>query len=203
MRKIFYIFYILLILILSGCTTPPIYLEPGWGPGRIMIMPFTNDSADVSVEKFARVLMYKSLERKKYKLLDLDEIDSTLNELGITEAGQLQALSHQEIKRQFNADSVLYGHIITAKRVMLGVYFEKKFEAEFTIHDMKTESIMWQDKRKAAEKKFAINPDALLKTATQEFVAELSKDVLMKALDSHPLIRQMRQVINTTIRTIP
>jgi hypothetical protein len=203
MKKIVCISGLIVLLFLSGCVTKPKYLDPEWRPGTIAVLPFTNESADVSVERFARTLMFITLNQRGYRLVGMDEIDFQLNELGITEAGQLPTVTIEELKQKINADSFMYGNIIKAKRVMLGIYFEKAFEAAFTIVDAYTGVTVWEDERKSSESKLVLDPESLIETAAGEFAMELTSDVIMKALDSHPLIEHMNNVVRTSVSTIP
>ncbi len=122
--------------ILVSCASRPMYLQEGWRPGSIAILPFTNDSADVSIGKIARRLMYDSLSRKGFRLLDLDLVDSRLDSMGIAEAGQLSAATDEELADALQADCVLYGNIMTAKRVLLGFYYTRKPSPLAMVHQL-------------------------------------------------------------------
>ncbi|MCK4815368.1 DUF799 family lipoprotein [bacterium] len=196
-------FFILLILLtLSSCVSAK-FLGPNWEPKRIAIMPFTNDTADVAVEKFARAIMYNQLTRYGFEVLDLETVDTKLDELGITEGGQLETVTIKEIAAEIHADSLLYGNIIEAKRVLLGVYFKKEFTANFKIYDTISEELKWEDERTSKESKFVINPVEIVKTAAEQFVVEVGTDAVFKLLGSHPLIEHIRIVVNTSAKTLP
>jgi hypothetical protein len=203
MKKIICMSGLIILLVLGGCVTKPKYLDPEWRPGTIAVLPFTNESADVSVERFARALMFRTLSQRKYRLVELEEIDFQLNELGITEAGQLPTVTLEELKQKINADSFMFGNIIKAKRVMLGIYFEKTFKAEFKIVDGYSGTTVWEDERESSESEFVLYPESFIETAAAEFAMELTSDVIMKALDSHPLIEHMNAVVQTSVSTIP
>ncbi|MBN1696558.1 MAG: DUF799 family lipoprotein [Spirochaetales bacterium] len=199
MRKMVCMGSLIALLLLAGCATKPKFLDPGWTPGRIAVLPFTNESVDVSVEKFARALMYRTLRNKKYDLVDLNEIDMRLNELGITEGGQLPTVTIVELREKIDADAFLYGDIIEAKRVLLGIYFEKKFKAAFRIVDAYSGNTVWEDERESSESRLVFNPDTVIETAADE----VADDLVMKSLDSHPLIKHMEKVVQTSVRSIP
>lgn len=191
-----------LLVLLSGCATAK-FLAPAWRPGRIAVLPFSNQSADVAIEKIARIVAFQSLQRRGYELVPLEEIDRKLEELGITEGGQLNSITLAEIAAGIPADSYLYGDILEAKRVMLGFYFNKKYCANFKIYTPDPDALRWEDERLAKEQKLVINPGEILKTAAEQFAVELTSDLLYRLLDSHPLIDQIREVTNTSVSTLP
>ncbi len=191
-------------LLLAGCMTLKAkYRLPDWEPGTIAVLPFTNESSDVAVEKFARVVMYKALKKAKYRTLPLEEIDAALENMGITEGGQLPTATAAEIAEALDADSLLYGNILVAKRVLLGVYFDKRFKANFRIYDAVSGELAWEDERESGEKKIELNAGEVLKGAARSFAAELAGDAIYKLLDSHPLIEHIRNVVDMSVRTLP
>jgi hypothetical protein len=190
------------ILLLSGCVSAK-FLVPAWEPGTIAVLPFTNESSDVAIEKFTRVVMFDTLDRSGYEVVPLEQVDSSLEELGITEGGQLPTITIAEIAEKIEADSFMVGNIISARRVMLGVYFDKQFEANFQIYDRESEELKWEDERESQERKVVINPGEIAKTAGKAFALELASDAIYKLLDSHPLIEHIRNVVRTSVSTLP
>jgi hypothetical protein len=191
------------LAIVAGCATPPKFLDREWKPGRIAVLPFTNDSVDVSIEKFSRELMFETLMKRNFIVLDMAAIDRKLDELGITEAGQLTAVTLEELKDAIPADCFLFGHVIEAKRVMLGVYYEKKFKAEFKIVDKYSLKTVFEDENMDQYSRVVLDPKGLLETAAKEFAVEFTSDLVRKMLNSHPLYEQMEKVIRETVAKIP
>lgn len=190
------------VFLLAGCVTAK-FLVPAWEPGTIAVLPFTNESSDVAIEKFTRIVMFEALNRGGYEVVPLEDVNSSLEELGITEGGQLPTITLAEIADKIEADSFMYGNIISARRVMLGVYFDKEFEANFKIYELGSEELKWEDERESKEQKVVINPGEIAKTAGKAFVLELADDMIYKMLDSHPLIDHIRNVVYTSVRTLP
>ena len=191
-----------IMIALSGCVSAK-YLVEGWEPGRIAVLPFLNESADVAVEKFARVVMAETLTAYDYEVVDIEEVDAKLDELGITEGGQLETVTLAELGQAIRADSFLYGDVLEAKRVMIGIYFNKKFTANFKIYDVRSEELKWEDERTSKEEKFVISPFEMAEEVAMQFAMELTSDLIDKALDSHPLIEHIRTVVRTSVRTLP
>jgi hypothetical protein len=193
---------VLAVMALSGCISAK-YLVENWEPGRIAVLPFRNESADVAVEKFARAVMVETLTRYDYEVVDVEEVDAKLDALGITEGGQLEAVTLAELAQAIPADSFLYGDVLEAKRVMIGIYFNKKFTANFKVFDVRSEELKWEDERTSKEQKVVLNPVEMGQEMAQQFALELTSDLIYKALNSHPLIQHIRTVVRTSVRTLP
>ncbi len=149
-----------------------------------------------------RLVMVEKLKERNFTVVDLDTIDAKLNELGITEGGQLPTVTAEELARTIQCDSLLYGNILDAQRLMLGIYFNKKVQIEFKIISA-SGATMWEDERKSEESKLVIDPTEMLKTAGEELLIEAGSDVIMKALNSHPLIKHLRNVCTWSASTLP
>ncbi len=189
-------------IVFSGCAAVPKRLEPGWKPGVIAILPFTNQSADVALEKFARLVMIEKVKAANFQVIDAATVDARLEELGVTEGGQLSTLAPQELADAIGADSYLYGDIIDAKRVLLGVYLQKKVQIEFKILDREGRT-KWEDERISAETKVVLSPAAMLATAAAQFATSMTGDLVMKSLKSHPLIAHLQAVCTWSASTLP
>jgi hypothetical protein len=192
----------LAVTALSGCVSAK-YLVDNWEPGTIAVLPFRNQSADVAIEKFARAVMMETLKRYDYRVINIDEVDARLDDLGITEGGQLETVTLAEMAEVISADSFLYGDILEAKRVMIGIYFNKKFTANFKIYDVRSEELKWEDERTSKEQKVVLNPFEMGQEVAEQFALELTSDLIYKALNSHPLIEHIRTVVRTSVRTLP
>ena len=200
MKKLIIITIILLPLFASGCASRNRY---DWAPGTIAVLPFTNETADVAVQTFVRFGMYRRLENYGHRVVSLEVIDAKLDELGITEGGQLPTISIEELAEHIDADTFMYGEVLEAKRLMLGVYYKKKLTARFTLFDGYSGKQLWEVQKTAEESKVAINPDDLLKTAMRKFAWETSMDAAAKMFNSHPLMGQIEEVVNYAVRKLP
>jgi hypothetical protein len=203
MKKVYFIFPMLIIFLLTGCMTPPKFIVPGWQPGRIAILPFMNNTEDEYIDEFARVLLHERLKQRKFDVIDLEKIDEALEYLGIPTDGLQRPISPMELNDVIPADSYLYGTVLQATRVMAGIYFEKTFEADYMIMDGQTGQTMWQDDRIGSEKKISLNPKNIVKGIITEMAEELTTDIILNALAGHPLIEQMRYVTYVSVSTLP
>ena len=191
---------VLILMTVTSCVTPSFE----WVPTKIAILPFTNESADVSVDKFARAYLYERISSlNRHEVLSLDVVDAALEEMGITEGGQLPTATVQEICEKTGADGIIYGDVLVAKRVMLGLYFNKEFECHYTMYRGNDGVVFWDETKNDSEKKIVLDPDEMLKTAASAMVNEIATDTLLKAFKSHPLYKQIESVTNSAIWTLP
>ena len=188
------------LILLSSCMTPTFE----WVPQRIAILPFSNESADVAVQQFARVYLYDRISRmNKHQLVPLDQVDAALNDLGITEGGQLPTVTVQEISEKIGADGIIYGNVITAKHVMLGVYYNKEFACRYSMLRGSDGEVFWDETEEESEKKIVLNPKDIIATAATQMVKEVATDAILKAMRSHPLYQQIEKVTTKVVWTLP
>lgn len=200
MKRYMIIIVILLLLSAAGCASRKKY---DWSPGTIAVLPFTNESADVAVETFVRYCMHERLAQRGHPVVSIEDIDAKLDELGITEGGQLPTIGIEKLAEHIDTDTFMYGDVLEAKRLMLGVYFKKKLTVRFTLFEGNTGKQLWEVQETSEEKQFTVNPDALVGTAMRSFADELSHDAASKVFNSHPLMGQIEEVVNHAVWKLP
>jgi hypothetical protein len=120
----------------------------------------------------------------------------------VTEAGQLTATSPEELASAIDADSFLYGDIVEAQRVMIGIYAKKKVRIAFKILD-RGGQVMWEDERVSMAQQVTLSPAAILLQSAASLAKEVGNDVIMKLLKSHPLFIHLRNVCDWSSSTLP
>ncbi len=200
MKKILLILTIVVAILLTGCATIP---RSDWVPETIAILPFTNNSADVGVQDFARYSLFLQLQKKGYNCIDLVSVDNMLNDMGITEGGQLETVTLDELGKKLGADGIVYGNVLTAKRIMAGVYFKKEFSAEYKLYRYPDGKNYWDTTYLSKESRIVLNPAEILKTAAEEMVKEIAMDTVIKLFKSHPLYEQIDIVTKVCVKSFP
>ncbi len=104
-----------LAFILCSCATGGAYLvSPSLRAAadtRVAVLPFDNQSTDISAADIMRALAAEGFEKRGYQYLPLDEVDGKLSGMGISEGGQLPGLKPAEIGRALGADLLCYGDV--------------------------------------------------------------------------------------------
>ena len=107
---------ILLLALLLGCAT-------GLGdagsaenaklvkPIPVVVLPFENETTDLAAGELARLLFMLGLQEKGYELLGLGRTDSLLQEIGITQGGQLGAVPTEKLTDLFDTRGLVYGNL--------------------------------------------------------------------------------------------
>ena len=154
MKKLLLAIVTVITILLMSCATMP---GSDWVPTTIAILPFTNETADVGVQGFARYSLFVQLQNKGYNCMDLASVDSILNDIGITEGGQLETVTLEELGKELGADGIIYGNVLTAKRIMAGVYFKKEFSANDKLFRHNDGAQYWDATHLSKESRIVLN----------------------------------------------
>ncbi len=132
-----------LLLLLAACATPLSDVAQDYQshkPTRIAVLPVKNETADMDAPIVFRILAQAELADKGYGLVAFSQIDEALREKGIEEAGQIDALTPQEIGESVGADGLLYVNVLSYGR-QAAVHL--KMEGSFTLVDSRTGQKLW------------------------------------------------------------
>ncbi|OIN99103.1 MAG: hypothetical protein COX65_08200 [Elusimicrobia bacterium CG_4_10_14_0_2_um_filter_56_8] len=78
---------------------------------RIAVLPFDNQSTDISAPDILRKLAGEGFEKRGYQQLPTAEVDAKLSGLGVSEGGQLPGLKPADIGAALGADLLCYGDV--------------------------------------------------------------------------------------------
>jgi len=145
-----------------------------------------NETANLDAPVVFRILASAELADRGYALISPSLIDDVLRQQGIDEAGQLMALTPQEIGELVGADGLLYIKVMSYGR-QVGVHI--KMEGSFTLVNSKTGQKLWYSELSAMD-------DILLEGGAVMLGAELlgGKDARQKAMRAYLATRQARMV---------
>jgi hypothetical protein len=162
-------------------------------PTRIAVLPVKNETADLDAPIVFRILAQAELADKGYALVDFSQIDQALREKGIEEAGQIEALTPQEIGESVGADGLLYTTVSSYGR-QAAVHL--KLDGNFTLIDSKTGQKLWFSE-------LSVSDDIVLEGGAAVMMGELlgGKDKAksrQRALEAYMAMRQARiaQAVN-------
>jgi len=199
LRKIFrgkILFLAPLFLLLAACATPLSEVAQdfrSFKPTLIAVLPVKNETADMDGPIVFRILARAELADKGYALVDPARIDAALREKGIEEAGQIDALTPQEIGECVGADSLLYINVSSYGR-QAGVHL--KMEGSFTLVNSRTGQKLWFSE-------LSVSDDILLEGGAAALMGELlgGKDKAksrQRAMETYLAMRQARitQAVN-------
>ncbi len=84
----------------------------------LCVLPFTNHTEEASLGERVRRSAYGHLSVKRFRDVELSFIDAALKAL----PGDWQTLSPQALGRYLGCDGLVYGEVVEAGRVYLGIY---------------------------------------------------------------------------------
>jgi hypothetical protein len=200
MKKLF--LWAPIFLLLTACAAPLTEVAQDFKslrPTRIAVLPVKNETADLDAPIVFRILAQAELADKGYALVDFSQIDQALREKGIEEAGQIEALTPQEIGESVGADGLLYTTVSSYGR-QAAVHL--KLDGNFTLVDSKTGQKLWFSE-------LSMSDDIVLEGGAAVMMGELlgGKDKAksrQRALEAYLAMRQARiaQAVNR-FRTHP
>lgn len=187
-------------LVLAACAPKPKFIKtPFTQPQKIVLLPMTNQSNDLRAPEYVRKMFEKYVGKRGYEFVPSEQVDETLRtKLGINEGGQLNSVTMKDISAAIpEADAFVYGDIIDFKFMNLGIYVNKYAEANWKMMD-KTGELIWEDQRKASEKKLGLSTQAIIENAATGVAEKMIGNMM-----SSPLKQQVIQITATTARTLP
>lgn len=95
-------------------------------PIPLAVLPFENETTDLSAGGLARLLFMLGMKEKGYDVLGLEETDALLMSIGITQGGQLSAVSPVELQELLGTKGLFYGNILQAEYSTKGISSKKQ-----------------------------------------------------------------------------
>jgi len=136
MMRFLPLFVSLYLMFCGGCLRPSakFVAENFEKPRRVAILPNHNYTVDLEAGFAFRALMHQMMKRADYvRLVSLSETDSILNNLGITDGGQLPAIEQLELHRALTADGLIYIDLLEAQQYQLRPFIQQEVKANLKL----------------------------------------------------------------------
>lgn len=190
---------LILAAFLTGCALKPKMIVADYAPPKkLAVLPMSNQSNDLRGPEYIRKEFVRYLQKRGYIVSPLEETDVVLREkFGVTDGGQLNAVTPVQVSEALGVDAVVYGDLIDFKFVNVGVYQNKLVEANFKMVD-RSGRPLWEDQRKATKKE--------LNLSLRKAGKSLAKGVTEKAVGNIlniPLYEQVKIVVKQITSTVP
>jgi hypothetical protein len=153
-------------------------------PIKVAIVPFANNSGREKALDIVRQSFYSQFASKRYKDIELFEIDTKLKENGLYDKDTLLKTPPQELGKLLQADALIYGTISSFNRIFLGLYSQTRVELEVVLISTSSGDVLWRAKHKATSREADMPLDplsvlpALLRTA-----ANMTDKILQQTTD--------------------
>jgi len=179
-------------------SSPAIFVDPGFTtPMKVAVLPFDNESVDLDVHDLYRNLFAEALKEKKYEVLPLQETDTKLREMGVTQGGQLKALKNVDIQKKLGVEGLVFGNMKEAKYLTVGVKKEKKVTGHASL--FKGATRLWEDEKSDGKSEYSLNPAEALK---KQVVTKMTEKA-MSRFQGHPLYVHVEMVVYKLQETLP
>lgn len=152
-------------LLLAGCAAPaaaPKARHAAPFPQRLALLPMDNQSTDLRGPDLVRELLKDSLDLANFELAENAEVDEKLKSIGISDGGQLNAVTPQRLGELLGADALVYGDLTEFSNANVGVYANRTVEVSLKLVDAKTGEKLWETSKRKANSKLGLSKDAAL-----------------------------------------
>ncbi|MBI4051069.1 MAG: DUF799 family lipoprotein, partial [Elusimicrobia bacterium] len=133
-----------------------------------------------------------------YSTKPLDQVDSVLKEMGITDGGQLSAFTPQQLGKKLGVDAVVYGELLEFTYKTTGFLNIRQVKARFKMVDALTGETLWEAEGLGANSEGAVSSSA----AIQAGLKSLGTQLVEKAVQS-PLRTEIWDMIWNAIEFLP
>jgi len=180
-------------------------------PREIAVLTTINNTTDVDGGIVFRNLIYQLMPHYKsgYRLQNRDVTDSLLADAGITDGGQLDALSRKELSEILGVDGLMYVTVNALEYKTLGISSTRKVSANLKLYS--GDQLYWEDEREVDNGKSGFNtlltaindPKQALKESAEDLAWQVAEKGVKGWLLKHPLKPEMMDVLDNSLQTLP
>lgn len=202
LRKGLCLFIYPFLVFLSGCSLklgPKFVTEDFEPPTRVAVLPFSNQTNDVSGPEIVRKLLIEMLPTRGYFPIEKEKVDRILLEnFGLTDGGQLRSVSPEELGEALGADGLFYGDLLVFVDFPFGFGRKRTVKANLKLVNAKGGNLVWED-----EKSWS-NPEIYFSAqeAKEALVRQIAERQLAKVTGTF-LRQESRKMLALALRNLP
>ncbi|MGF6662180.1 hypothetical protein QF000_003825 [Paraburkholderia atlantica] len=136
------------VVLLAACAQPVKHADytafRNSRPHSILLLPPTNETADVQATNSMLSQMTMPLAESGYYVIPVAVMDETFRQNGLTMAAEIEAISPAKLREIFGADAALYSKITQYGTVYHVVDSATVVTASAGLVDLKTGDVLWQ-----------------------------------------------------------
>lgn len=153
-------------------------------PVKVAILPFINETSRSEARTLIRQGFYRHFSSKRYRDVELYEVDDILVENGLNEADKYLEVPPKKLGKILQADGLLYGKITGFNKMFFGLYSNVYVELEVKLVDANTGKILWIAKHKTTHHEGDIPLELLgIISAIFRTSMHLSDEELLRTVD--------------------
>ncbi len=169
-----------------ACAGRPVYtVSPnlrGLAEARVAVLPFDNQSTDISASDIMRKLAAENLSRRGYLPLQAEEVDGKLSALGVSEGGQLPGVKPEEIAKAAGTDLLLYGDVEDFTFQNLGFVIRKSVGLKVRLVSASTGETLYEGTGSGKDVKVFMNGDEAKAAFVEQMAVKLVQNILKSPL---------------------
>jgi len=190
--------FIFLFAALGGCSaTAPVARHAEPFPATLALLPFENQSLDLRAPELMRDLLDTYLSAANFNFADVKETEEKVHGLGISEGGQLNAVTPQKLGETLGADALIYGDIDTFNYSNVGVYAERMVKVRLWLVDAKTGEKLWETEKSKGNAELGLSKNA----AKDVFIKGYANKAVENMLNN-PLAPESEDVARLLVREL-
>lgn len=160
----------------------------------IALLPMNSEVVDLSASDFIRERLFEKMQERGFPLVDLKTVDAALIPLGITDGGQLSAVSVEDLRGALDAGILCYGTILDYAFKSAVALSQRRVEVELKMVDAGNGSVLWEDRAYGVQTTAGAGAVGDLALHTAGKLVMGLKDSVKKVLPG----RKLRQAADTT-----
>lgn len=142
------------VALLAACAQPVKHADytafKNSRPRSILVLPPTNETADVGATNSVLSEMTMPLAEAGYYVMPVAVMDETFKQNGLTAAADIQATSPAKLREIFGADAALYSKVTQYGTVYRVLDSATVVTASAKLVDLKTGDVLWQGRASAS-----------------------------------------------------
>jgi len=151
------------VILLYSCASAP--LKPKHTtpfPEKLALLPFDNMSVDIDASFIMENLLESYIDSAGFDLQDRKITYERLKLIGISDGGQLNSITTQELGKLLEADALIYGEVREFNNKNIGVYYSRTVEVYIKLVDSKTGEILFETIKRKSNSKLGLSKEAAL-----------------------------------------
>jgi len=203
-----YCFILFFLLLSTSCMKQRAQFQM---PQQIAVLPTINHTTDVLGGLVFRQIFFLAADEEYHAhLIPIEQVDTLLNEEGITDGGQLSAIENNELFQILKADGLLFIDLLACDYQTLGISETRRVKARFKLLTPPAQ-VVWDFEEEVDEGKSVFDTFITLlgdpKEALKDTAEDLGEQLAVKGgrmwLLKHALKPEMEQVIAAAIDNLP
>ncbi|MCX7634483.1 MAG: DUF799 family lipoprotein, partial [Syntrophales bacterium] len=165
-------------------------------PRTVAVLPFLDKSGSQQGAQAVRKGFYNHFSSLPFRDMEIQRVDNLLEKAGLTDPGEINRKSPQELGKILDVDALVYGEISNFDKLFAVVYSQVAVGATIRMYDVKSGELLWTGEHTVRIHEGGISLSPIGIVATIVATAMNVRDIqLLRACDD--LFRDMVKTIPT------